>query len=238
MFIHDGSLVVLPLALILLVVFPGSSFAEAVIDHSSTVAQQQHKQTQTQQQRRRRRQQQQEQEQEDDQQSQSQQQVENKNNRFRGWTCDALIPNLCELEVETDIITMRGGIPVRYWRYRNKYWKNKQSYNKNNDDNDQPPESQKPPLIVLHGGPSFPHQYLLPLKQIACTGNGRHVIFYDQAGCGASLLPNQNNTTRTTTNNVSTTTIKDTFPWLLDPHYYADELAQLVTSLGIGKYHL
>ena len=39
------------------------------------------------------------------------------------------------------------------------------------------------PLIVIHGGPGFPHNYLLTLKELAVH---RPVIFYDQHGCGRS----------------------------------------------------
>ncbi len=41
----------------------------------------------------------------------------------------------------------------------------------------------KMPLVVVHGGPGFPHDYLLPLKD-ACEG--RPIVFYDQFGCGRS----------------------------------------------------
>ena len=46
------------------------------------------------------------------------------------------------------------------------------------------------PLIVIHGGPGFPHDYLLGLKQLSAT---RPVIFYDQLGCGRSERPNDKN---------------------------------------------
>ena len=44
------------------------------------------------------------------------------------------------------------------------------------------------PLVALHGGPAWPHNYLLPLKHLVCHGISE-VIFYDQAGCGDSQLP-------------------------------------------------
>lgn len=40
------------------------------------------------------------------------------------------------------------------------------------------------PLIVVHGGPALPHQYLTVLSRLAKAG--RPVIFYDQVGCGYS----------------------------------------------------
>ena len=40
-------------------------------------------------------------------------------------------------------------------------------------------ESDKTPLILVHGGPGFPSYYLNPLKEL---GKDRPVIFYDQLG--------------------------------------------------------
>jgi proline iminopeptidase len=42
------------------------------------------------------------------------------------------------------------------------------------------------PLLVLHGGPGVPHDYLENLAQL---GDERPVIFYDQLGCGQSDRP-------------------------------------------------
>jgi proline-specific peptidase len=42
------------------------------------------------------------------------------------------------------------------------------------------------PLLALHGGPGFPHDYLTPLDGLA---DERPVIFYDQLGCGKSDRP-------------------------------------------------
>ncbi|HPS13982.1 MAG TPA: proline iminopeptidase-family hydrolase [Prolixibacteraceae bacterium] len=42
------------------------------------------------------------------------------------------------------------------------------------------------PLLVLHGGPGAPHDYLEPLEALA---NEHPVIFYDQLGCGNSNRP-------------------------------------------------
>jgi proline iminopeptidase len=46
--------------------------------------------------------------------------------------------------------------------------------------------SARPPLLVLHGGPGAPHDYLSPLE---CLADERQVIFYDQLGCGRSDRP-------------------------------------------------
>jgi proline-specific peptidase len=42
------------------------------------------------------------------------------------------------------------------------------------------------PLLCLHGGPGFPHDYLEALDGLA---DRRQVIFYDQLGCGRSPYP-------------------------------------------------
>lgn len=43
------------------------------------------------------------------------------------------------------------------------------------------------PLLVLHGGPGLPHDYLQDLSQSA--EEGHPVVFYDQLGCGKSDQP-------------------------------------------------
>lgn len=45
--------------------------------------------------------------------------------------------------------------------------------------------SGKTPLVVLHGGPGIPHNYVLPHARLA-TDRGIPVVFYDQVGCGQS----------------------------------------------------
>lgn len=42
------------------------------------------------------------------------------------------------------------------------------------------------PLLVVHGGPGLPHNYLRSLERLA---NDREVIFWDQLGCGNSKCP-------------------------------------------------
>jgi proline iminopeptidase len=44
-------------------------------------------------------------------------------------------------------------------------------------------EGDATPLLVLHGGPSFPSYYLDPLRELSTE---RPVIFFDQLGCGRS----------------------------------------------------
>lgn len=41
------------------------------------------------------------------------------------------------------------------------------------------------PLLVVHGGPGLPHNYLAPLR----LSDEREVIFWDQLGCGNSACP-------------------------------------------------
>ena len=66
---------------------------------------------------------------------------------------------------------------------------------------------------------------MLPLKQLACQG-AAEVIFYDQAGCGESLLP------------VGTSVAGD-FPHLLDMSYYSqEELPALIDHWKLDRYHL
>lgn len=47
-------------------------------------------------------------------------------------------------------------------------------------------DATKPPLVCLHGGPSIPSNYLLPIVNGVTD---RAVIFYDQWGCGKSSRP-------------------------------------------------
>lgn len=49
---------------------------------------------------------------------------------------------------------------------------------------------QKPPLILLHGGPGSTHNYFEVLDCVADKTN-RQVIMYDQLGCGRSSLPDE-----------------------------------------------
>ena len=42
------------------------------------------------------------------------------------------------------------------------------------------------PLVILHGGPGIPHNYLLPVIDLARSSNPIPVVFYDQLGCGNS----------------------------------------------------
>ncbi|WP_426242704.1 proline iminopeptidase-family hydrolase [Nocardioides sp. LHG3406-4] len=74
------------------------------------------------------------------------------------------------------------------------------------------------PVVVLHGGPGLAHNGYLPMAGLAASG--RAVVHYDQLGCGNS------------------THLPDADPsfWTID--LFKDELATLLTELGIERYHL
>lgn len=71
------------------------------------------------------------------------------------------------------------------------------------------------PLLTLHGGPGFPHDYLQPL---AALGDQRRVVFYDQLGCGRSEQPND--------------------PALWQIERFVDEIARVRDALGLERVHL
>lgn len=77
-------------------------------------------------------------------------------------------------------------------------------------------ESGKLPLLVLHGGPGAPHDYLEPLEKMSATG--RRVIFYDQLGCGNSDRPNA--------------------PALWSVELFVEELGVIRQELGLGNLHI
>ncbi len=70
--------------------------------------------------------------------------------------------------------------------------------------------SRRASLVLLHGGPGYPHYYLQPLEEFA---NSMRVVFYDQLGCGKS--------DRSDAPGV----------WLIDR--FVDELDTLISFLGL-----
>lgn len=68
------------------------------------------------------------------------------------------------------------------------------------------------PLLVLHGGPGIPHDYL---ANLALLGDERPVIFYDQLGCGRSDRPDD--------------------PALWTRERFARELATVRAALGLDE---
>lgn len=72
------------------------------------------------------------------------------------------------------------------------------------------------PLLVLHGGPGCPHDYLENLSALA--SENRRVIFYDQLGCGNSDLPD------------------DASLWTVER--FTDEIDVVREALGLEHMHL
>ena len=77
-------------------------------------------------------------------------------------------------------------------------------------------DAKRKPLLVLHGGPQVPSDYLFPLSKL----KNRAVVFYDQAGCGRS------------------NSAKDPSQYSVDAS--VSELLDVATHLGLGggNYHL
>ncbi len=71
------------------------------------------------------------------------------------------------------------------------------------------------PLLVLHGGPGYPHDSLQNLEELA---KNRPVIFYDQLGCGNSARPS------------------DQSLWTVER--FVDELQTIIKTLKLNKYHI
>jgi proline iminopeptidase len=71
------------------------------------------------------------------------------------------------------------------------------------------------PLLTLHGGPGYPHDYLEPLAALA---DERPVVFYDQLGCGRSDRPG------------------DLSLWRAER--FVEELGQVREALGLERTHI
>ena len=76
-------------------------------------------------------------------------------------------------------------------------------------------EGDRPPLLVVHGGPGFTHNYLRPLEQLA---DERRVVFWDQLGCGRSEQPS------------------DVSLWTMERSLA--ELDAVRDALGLDRHHL
>jgi proline iminopeptidase len=76
-------------------------------------------------------------------------------------------------------------------------------------------EGDLPPLLVVHGGPGFTHNYLAPLEDLAVN---RRVIYWDQLGCGRSETPS------------------DTSLWTLERSL--QEVDAVREQLGLDHHHL
>jgi proline iminopeptidase len=71
------------------------------------------------------------------------------------------------------------------------------------------------PLVIVHGGPGSPHDYL---ESMAALAEGREVVFYDQLGCGRSDRPED--------------------PGLWTVQRFVLELRTLIVELGLERPHL
>lgn len=71
------------------------------------------------------------------------------------------------------------------------------------------------PIVVLHGGPSVPSDYLYPLVQAVPY---RSILFYDQLGCGMSDEP--------------------TFRGAYSIDLAIDDLEVILAKVGVRRYHL
>ncbi|MDQ2902076.1 MAG: proline iminopeptidase-family hydrolase [Chloroflexota bacterium] len=77
-------------------------------------------------------------------------------------------------------------------------------------------EHEHTPLLLLHGGPGAPHDYLENLEALA--SDTRRVIFYDQLGCGRSDQPD------------------DTSLWRVER--FVEELATMRRELELERVHI
>ncbi|HLJ82445.1 MAG TPA: proline iminopeptidase-family hydrolase [Ktedonobacterales bacterium] len=72
------------------------------------------------------------------------------------------------------------------------------------------------PILILHGGPGAPHDYLENLE--ALTDAGRRVVFYDQLGCGNSDQTHQ--------------------PEMYTVGLFVEELGEVRRALGLDRCHI
>ncbi len=72
------------------------------------------------------------------------------------------------------------------------------------------------PIVLLHGGPGVPSDYLEPLELLA--SDGREVIRYDQLGCGRSDHPDD--------------------PSFMRVEHFLAELAKVREALDLDRVHL
>ena len=145
------------------------------------------------------------------------------------WKCDDLTPDLCDddLVVSEGVVRIRG-IDVKFWRYERAPSSSSSSSSTRSSFG-----GGGVPIIAVHGGPGYPHDYMLPLRQQACRG--RPVYFYDQAGCGGSPLPKTNASSPSS----SPSAVADEYPWLLTVEYYSlEELPALIEHWGLTEYHI
>jgi len=87
------------------------------------------------------------------------------------FSLDELLGKSVESSYErTQTTVVVRGLSVATWRYRSRT-----------------ATSVGQTMVGVHGGPAFGHSYILPL--LLLCDRGYDVVLYDQAGCGASALP-------------------------------------------------
>ena len=135
------------------------------------------------------------------------------------WTCDELLSGtLCDLEVVEDSVDI-SGVKMFYWVY--------QKHSPDSSDSGLP-------VLMINGGPGLPHNYMLPLKQVACSG--RKVIFYDQVGTGRSTICPPVGKGE----NPNSCKVDEAHSHLLTLEYYILEVEALVEALDLTSsgYHV
>jgi len=84
-----------------------------------------------------------------------------------------------------------------------------------------PATQDRMPLVVIAGGPGSTYDYLLSLKQVAYD---RPVIFYNQSGCGNSVVQGCDSV------------YSKNIVWTVQ--HYCQELKQLLDIWGYQQYHI
>jgi len=118
-----------------------------------------------------------------------------------------LIGCMKHLDCQQDHVDVRG-FQIKYWLFSNP----------------KKPLGNRFPVVALHGGPSMPHNYILPLKLLADLGYP--VLFYDQCGCGESK------------NGIDDPKKNAKLEYLLTVEYYVQELYKVIEGVGLTQYYV
>jgi len=82
---------------------------------------------------------------------------------------------------------------------------------------------QAAPILVMHGGPGIPSDYLLPLREVIPY---RSIVFYDQLGCGRSSVVGGHNNK------------EEEAQQLYSIEASLDDLELLIQKSGLTRFHL